>query len=318
VRDSQGPTVEDLRTLPMTPLLAAFRAREYHSKAFVPIRAAGEIVGVLIAGVRAETPPFDAQSLATLELVAEQAGLAITKDRLLRRVEAQVHELEEANRHKDDFLASLSHELRTPLNAILGFGELIEDGFITDPDELRDVARDIVGSGRLLLDQVNGLLDMARVSSGRMEIASEIVAIPTIIETCERVIAPLVAAKQQHLTFTLAPDLPPVTADSARLQQVLLNLLTNAHKFTPEGGAITVDAVSIAVRDTVIGIDPEHARVIFEPFRRVETGYARSQSGTGLGLALSKRLVELMGGTLTLESTPGAGSTFTVSLPAER
>jgi signal transduction histidine kinase len=144
------------------------------------------------------------------------------------------------------------------------------------------------------------------------------------METCERVIAPLVAAKQQHLTITIAPDLPPVSADSARLQQVLINLLTNAYKFTPEGGTITVDAtaaaehVSIAVRDTGIGIAPEHAKVIFEPFRRVETGYARSQSGTGLGLALSRRLVELMGGTLTLESAPEAGSTFTVSLPKAR
>jgi signal transduction histidine kinase len=304
------------------PLVAALEARDYHTIIFVPIHAAGEIVGLMAAAARAETPPFDAQSLATLELVAEQAGLAITKDRLLRRVEAQVRELEEANRHKDDFLASLSHELRTPLNAILGFGELIEDGYITDPDELREVARDIVSSGRLLLDQVNGLLDMARVSSGRMEIAREIIAIPTVVETCERVIAPLVAAKWQHLSITLAPGLPPVVGDGARLQQVLLNLLTNAHKFTPEQGAIAVDAtataetVSIAVRDTGIGIAPEHARVIFEPFRRVETGYARSQSGTGLGLALSRRLVELMGGTLTLESAPGQGSTFTVSLPA--
>jgi PAS domain S-box-containing protein len=322
VRETQGSTIEDLRTQPMTPLLAAFLARGYHSKAFVPIRAAGEIVGVLIAGARGGTAAFDAQSLATLELVAEQAGLAVTKDRLLRRVEAQVRELEAANRHKDDFLASLSHELRTPLNAILGFGELIEDGLISDPDELREVARDIVASGRLLLDQVNGLLDMARVSSGQMEIAREHVAISTVVEQCERVIAPLVAAKEQRLTVVLPPDLPPVIADEARLQQVLLNLLTNAHKFTPERGSIAVEAaadegtVRIAVRDTGIGVAPAHARLIFEPFRRVETGYARAQGGTGLGLALSRRLVELMGGALSLESAPGEGSTFTVSLPA--
>ena len=223
-----GPLIVPLAGIERVPLVAALVARDYHTLIFVPIHAAGEIVGLLAAAARAETPPFDPQSLATLALVAEQAGLAITKDRLLRRVEAQVHELEEANRHKDDFLASLSHELRTPLNAILGFGELIEDGFITDPDELHEVARDIVGSGRLLLDQVNGLLDMARVGSGRMEIAREIVAIPAIVEICERVIAPLVAAKKQRLIITLAPGLPPVMADSARLQQVLLNLLTNA------------------------------------------------------------------------------------------
>ena len=120
----------------------------------------------------------------------------------------------------------------------------------------------------------------------------------------------------------IPPGMPPARGDAARLNQVLLNLLTNAHKFTPEGGTITIavqamgETVSLTVQDTGIGIAPEHVAIVFEPFRRVETGYARSQSGTGLGLALSRRFVELMGGTLTLESTPGAGSTFTVTLAA--
>ena len=140
-------------------------------------------------------PPFDAQSLATLELVAEQAGLAITKEHLLRQVEAQVQELEEANRHKDDFLASLSHELRTPLNAILGFGRLIADGLIDDPEELREAAEDIVASGDLLLAQVNDLLDMARVGAGRMMVGPEAVDIGDVCRGCERVLSPLVAAQ---------------------------------------------------------------------------------------------------------------------------
>lgn len=320
VRETARSTVENLRTLPMTPLLAVSLARGYHSKAFVPIRAAGEIVGLLSAGVRAETPPFDAQALATLELVAEQAGLAITKDRLLRRVEAQVAQLEEANRHKDDFLASLSHELRTPLNAILGFGRLIADGLIEDPDELHESANDIVASGELLLAQVNDLLDMARVGAGQMVMARETVDLVQIVRSSERVVAPLVAAKRQRLAIHLPPGLPCARADAARLRQVLLNLLSNAHKFTPEGGEIAVsvsaagETLSIAVQDTGIGVAPEHAAAIFEPFRRVETGYARAQSGTGLGLALSRRPVELMGGTLTLDSAPDKGSTFTVTL----
>ncbi len=316
-----GPAILPLVGREPTPLNDALLARGYHTLLFAPIRAAGEVVGLLTAGGGAGSPPFDAQSLATLELVAEQAGLAITKDRLLRRVEAQVAQLEEANRHKDDFLASLSHELRTPLNAILGFGQLIEDGVITDADELRDVARDIVISGQLLLDQVNGLLDMARVGSGQMEVARDAVNLCLVIATCERIVAPLVAAKRQRLSVEMPPDPPSVLGDGARVQQVILNLLTNAHKFTPEGGAISVtvragnDTVAIAVRDTGIGVAPEHAAAIFEPFRRVETGYARAQAGTGLGLALSRRLVELMGGTLTLDSAPGNGSTFTVTLP---
>jgi signal transduction histidine kinase len=287
----------------------------------MPIRAEGAVVGVLVAGARAERPPFDAQSLTTLELVAEQAGLAITKDRLLRQVKAQVQELEAANRHKDDFLASLSHELRTPLNAILGFGRLIADGLIDDPEELREAAEDIVASGDLLLAQVNDLLDMARVGAGRMAVGAEAVDIADVCRGCERVLSPLVAAKRQQLTMVIPPETPLVRADAARLMQVVLNLLTNAHKFTPDGGSITVAVtasdgiVSLSVQDTGIGIAPEHAALIFEPFRRVDTGYARSQSGTGLGLALSRRLVELMGGTLTLDSGTGKGSTFTVTLP---
>ncbi len=321
-REGYAPVIESLHTLPMTPLLAACLARGYHSKVFVPIRAEGEVVGVLVAGARDTTPTFDAQSLTTLELVAEQAGLAITKDRLLRQVEAQVRELEEANRHKDDFLASLSHELRTPLNAILGFGRLIADGLIDDPNELNEAAQDIVASGDLLLAQVNDLLDMARVGAGRMVVGLDAVDIADVCRGCERVLSPLVAAKRQTLVIGVPPETPLVRADAARLAQVVLNLLTNAHKFTPKGGSIAVavtasDAtVSLTVRDTGIGIAPEYASLIFEPFRRVETGYARSQSGTGLGLALSRRLVELMGGTLTLDSVPGKGSAFTVTLPA--
>jgi PAS domain S-box-containing protein len=321
-RERYEPVIEDLATLPMTPLLDAFLARGYHSKAFMPIRAEGAVVGVLVAGARAETPPFDRQSLTTLELVAEQAGLAITKDRLLRQVKAQVQELEEANRHKDDFLASLSHELRTPLNAILGFGRLIADGLIDDPRELHEAAEDIVASGDLLLAQVNDLLDMARVGAGRMVVGAEAVDIADVCRSCERVLAPLIAAKRQELMIRIPPETPLVRGDAARLTQVVLNLLTNAHKFTPDGGSITVavsttgETVSLTVRDTGIGIAPEYAALIFEPFRRVETGYARSQSGTGLGLALSRRLVELMGGTLTLVSAPGTGSTFTVTLAA--
>jgi signal transduction histidine kinase len=168
---------------------------------------------------------------------------------------------------------------------------------------------------------VNDLLDMARVGAGRMALGTDMVDVADVVHGCERVLAPLVAAKGQELRVHIPQGTPPIRGDAARLKQVILNLLTNAHKFTPEGGTITVactvtgETVSLTVRDTGIGIAPEHAALVFEPFRRVETGYARSQSGTGLGLALSRRLVELMGGTLTVESAPGAGSIFTVMMP---
>ncbi len=321
----RAPLVVQIAGVPSSPLTDLICDHGYHSQAFVPIRAAGAIVGLLAAGARAAMPLLDTQSLATLELVAEQAGQAITKDRLLRQVRAQVVALEEANRHKDDFLASLSHELRTPLNAILGFGRLISDGLLRDADELHIAAEDIVTSGELLLTQVNDLLDMARVRAGQITAYWERVNVAECVRASERVLTPLVAAKKQHLVFSIPPTIPHVHADGARLQQVLINLLTNAHKFTPDDGEITVRAtydtdagiVSIAVGDTGIGIAPENAAIIFEPFRRVETGYARAQGGTGLGLALSRQLVELMDGTLTLDSTPGVGSVFTVMLKSE-
>jgi len=172
---------------------------------------------------------------------------------------------------------------------------------------------------------VNDLLDMARIEAGQMTVEWADVPLAPLIHACERVVAPLMTAKRQHFTLNFPEDnsLPPVRADAERLRQVLLNLLTNAYKFTPEDGCVTVTVtvapqgthVVLVVRDTGIGIAPEHAKLVFEPFRRVETGYARKQGGTGLGLALCRRFVELMGGTLALESAPNIGSAFTIVLP---
>lgn len=329
-RDGQGgiakPDTLDIFALTGDlPIITASRARGYHTYAYAPIFAGGEIVGALGAAARGTTAPFDAQALETLRLVAEQAGLAITNDRLLKQVEAQVQALEQASRHKDDFLASLSHELRTPLNAILGFGQMLADEQLTDPVDVQQAVDDIIVSGRLLLAQVNDLLDMARIEAGQMTVEWADVPLAPLLHACERVVAPLMAAKRQHFTlyFPEGNSLPPVRADAERLRQVLLNLLTNAYKFTPENGCITVTVtvaqqgthVALVVRDTGIGIAPEHAKIVFEPFRRVETGYARKQGGTGLGLALCRRFVGLMGGTLALESVPNIGSTFTIVLP---
>ncbi|MCA1723619.1 MAG: hypothetical protein LC748_05070 [Thermomicrobia bacterium] len=143
------------------------------------------------------------------------------------------------------------------------------------------------------------------------------------ISAIERMLAPLIAAKEQHLSLALPDDLPDVTADRDRLRQVLLNLLSNAHKFTPPGGMIALAAcrtgpatIAITIEDTGVGIAPEHQAIVFEAFQQVESGYTRTQQGTGLGLALTKQLVELMGGKITLKSALGVGSTFTLTLPA--
>jgi signal transduction histidine kinase len=230
-----------------------------------------------------------------------------------------------ANRHKSAFLANVSHELRTPLNAIIGFAQLLADRVIFSEDEQEMAYQDILESGKHLLMMVNNILDVARIEAGHQTL--ERVAFPLAPEVAaiERMLAPLIAAKGQQFSLTLPDTLPDVIADRDRLRQVLLNLLSNAHKFTPPGGAITLaatcigsDAVAITIEDTGIGIAPEHQAIVFEAFQQVESGYARTQQGTGLGLALTKQLVELMGGKITLQSALGVGSAFIVTLPATK
>jgi signal transduction histidine kinase len=230
-----------------------------------------------------------------------------------------------ANRHKSAFLANVSHELRTPLNAIIGFAQLLIDDVIPVEEERELAYQDILESGNHLLTMVNNILDVARIEAGQQSL--DLLALPLGPEVLavERMLAAMMASKRQRFSAAIPDDLPDVAADRDRLRQVLLNLLSNAHKFTPPGGAITLAArrsakgaemVAITVADTGIGIAPEHQAIVFEAFQQVESGYARAQQGTGLGLALTKQLVELMGGTITLESTPGVGSAFTVTLPA--
>ena len=170
---------------------------------------------------------------------------------------------------------------------------------------------------------VNDILDVARIEAGHQALDRTAFPLAPEIAAVERMLAPLIAAKTQRVSLAFPDDLPDVIADRDRLRQIVLNLLSNAHKFTPPGGSITLAAsrtgpgtVAITVADTGIGIAPEHQAIVFEAFQQVESGYARTQQGTGLGLALTKQLVELMGGTIALASALGVGSTFTVTLPA--
>jgi signal transduction histidine kinase len=186
------------------------------------------------------------------------------------------------------------------------------------------MAEDIVASGGLLLTQVNDLLDIVQLGTGRLTVTTETVDLTAVVHWCERAVRALMSSKALQFDLAIPDDLPPVRANTARLQQVLLNFLVNAYKFTPSGGTVTLGAraergaVAIAVRDTGIGIAPEHAARIFEPFERVESAEMPAQPGAGVGLAVARQLVALMGGAISLVSAVGAGSTFTVTLkPAE-
>ena len=269
--------------------------------------------------------PYTDEEFARAQLFARQAAASMERALFTAQLQEQNAALVAANRHKSAFLANVSHELRTPLNAIIGFAQLLADRVILSEDEQELAYQDILESGKHLLLMVNNILDVARIEAGHQTLDRVAFPLAPEVAAIERMLAPLIAVKGQQFVLTLPEALPDVIADRDRLRQVLLNLLSNAHKFTPPGGAITLtaacvgsEAVAITVDDTGIGIAPEHQAIVFEAFQQVESGYARSQQGTGLGLALTKQLVELMGGKITLRSTLGVGSAFTVTLPAVR
>lgn len=295
-------------------------AQWQHILAAAPIIIAGEHIATLYAAACGTQAPLDEASLATLTHAAASAERALVKARAYHDLMTRLDALEAESRQKDDFLATISHELRTPLTAILGFAHIIVENDALGAARRRGMAADIVASGGLLLTQVNDLLDIVQLGAGRLTVAPEIVDLTTVIRWCARTVRALMHSKNLQFALTIPANLPSVRANTARVQQVLLNFLVNAYKFTPAGGMVTLEAravgerVAIAVRDTGIGIAPEDAARIFEPFARIETDATRTQSGAGVGLAVARQLVEMMDGTITLDSTPGVGSTFTVML----
>ena len=233
--------------------------------------------------------------------------------------------LAEASKAKSDFLANVSHELRTPLNAIIGFSELIRDAAFGPLDaRYREYGGDINDSGRHLLNLINDILDISKIENGRLELRNEIVSIDEAIAQCRRIIEPMARTAGVALAIELAPLLPLLHSDQVRFQQILLNLMSNAVKFTPAGGRVTVSAAVeagsavIAVADTGIGMSEKDIAIALEPFRQIDGTLSRRFTGTGLGLPLAKALVELHGGRLDIASTPGAGTMVRVCLPAAR
>ncbi|MGO8914543.1 MAG: sensor histidine kinase [Stellaceae bacterium] len=236
-------------------------------------------------------------------------------------------EAETANRAKSSFLANMSHELRTPLNAIIGFSEVLHSQLFGPEagQRYREYATYINASGQHLLRLVNEVLDLSKLAAGQLELAESLVDVKSLLHDCVDLV--LAQARQKSVTIAtnLPADLPQVMAGELRLKQVLVNLLSNAVKFSPDGGAITVAArlldtgdLAVTVADRGIGMKPQDIPVALEPFRQVDHALSRSYEGTGLGLPLAKMLVEKHGGTLTLESALGIGTTVTVTLPRSR
>ncbi len=233
--------------------------------------------------------------------------------------------LNEANRVKSEFLANVSHELRTPLTSIIGFAELLREGPGANGDERTTrFSENIVISGRILLEIINDLLDLAKIEAGKVELKLESVNIRQICSTLLDFMRPQADKKSIRLDYDQREALPAIMTDAGRLRQILFNFLSNAIKFTPEGGMVLlrselVDSghVRISVRDTGPGISAEHQALIFEKFRQIDQSATRQHAGTGLGLAISRELTLLLGGQIGLDSQLGLGSTFWVVLPLE-
>jgi protein-histidine pros-kinase len=230
-------------------------------------------------------------------------------------------ELQVATRHKSEFLANMSHELRTPLNAILGFSELLLDDTTGkyDSSKRHKFLDEISKSGRHLLALINDILDLSKVEAGRMTLEIETVSISSAVDDVLNTIEPLAAKK--HLVVSTDADAGQIEADAGKLKQMLLNLASNAVKFTPEGGLVTIkarrlaEAVEISVADTGIGIASSDLERLFTEFQQLDSGASRRQEGTGLGLALTQRLAALHGGSVGVVSELGKGSVFTIRLP---
>ncbi|MET0398011.1 MAG: GAF domain-containing sensor histidine kinase [Longimicrobiaceae bacterium] len=292
------------------------------SAAFVPLVAAGETVGVISFGFGAPRA-FSPEERAFLLALGRQAALAVERARLFEAERAARAEAERANRAKSEFLAVMSHELRTPLNAIGGYAELMEMGIRGPITPLqREDLRRIQQSQRHLLGLINEVLNYARLETGTVRYEVAEVRLRDALAAAEALVAPQAQANDLALSVGTCPPELAVRADAEKLRQVLVNLLSNAVKFTARGGRIDLacsasgDRVQVQVRDTGIGIPPDQLDGIFEPFVQVRADLTRTAEGTGLGLAISRDLARGMGGDLTAESTPGVGSTFTLTLPA--
>jgi signal transduction histidine kinase len=294
---------------------------DHRSVLVIPLIREGQPFGTILLR-RKDVRPFSDREIALLRTFGDQAAIAIENVRLFNEIQEKSRLLEVANKHKSEFLANMSHELRTPLNAIIGFSEVLLERLFGDLNAKQDdYLKDIHSSGRHLLSLINDILDLSKIEAGRMELERSSFDLASAVSDALTLIRERAQSHHIALAQQIDPSLGAVFADERKFKQILVNLLSNAVKFTPDGGRIEVTArradghAEIAVHDTGIGIAPQDQDTVFEEFRQVGRDYTKKQEGTGLGLALTRRFVELHGGRIRLESEPGNGSTFTFTIP---
>jgi signal transduction histidine kinase len=286
----------------------------------VPLVREQRLLGGLVI-LRREPGAFATDVVGVLQTFATQSVLAIQNARLFRELADKSRQLEAASRHKSEFLANMSHELRTPLNAVIGFSEVLTERMFGELNEKQDeYLKDIHASGQHLLSLINDILDLSKIEAGKMDLELSEFDLAMTIDNALMLVRERAARRSITLNTAVDERVGQVQADERKIRQVLLNLLSNAIKFTPEGGRIHVEArsvnesIEVSVTDTGVGIAPEDQEAVFEEFRQVGTADKKVE-GTGLGLALSRKFIELHGGTIWSESQVGEGSTFTFTVP---
>ena len=288
----------------------------------IPLMSDVGTIGCLLLR-RTVVEPFSDKQIALLQTFADQAVIAIENVRLFDEIQDKSRQLAEASQHKSQFLANMSHELRTPLNAIIGVSEMLREDAEALNQDLEPLDR-VLGAGRHLLALINDILDLSKIEAGRMELNLDTFALPPLIDGVVKTIEPLAAKNGNQVAVHCDVAIGTMHADQMRLRQALLNLMSNANKFT-DRGTISIDAcqgqengrgwITLTVADTGIGITAEQMGKLFQEFSQASSTTASKYGGTGLGLVISKRFCQMMGGDITVESEPGRGSTFTIRVP---
>ena len=320
VLDGKIVHVEDVRADPDYAVLD--HGFDIRTVLGVPLLREGTPIGVIILQ-RSVVRPFTDKQIELVTTFADQAVIAIENVRLFDEIQDKSRQLAEASQHKSQFLANMSHELRTPLNAIIGVSEMLREDAEALKQDTEPLDR-VLGAGRHLLALINDILDLSKIEAGRMELHLESFAVAPLIDDVVKTIEPLAAKNANQVAVHCDAAIGTLHGDQMRLRQALLNLMSNANKFT-DHGTITIEArqgqengrdwVTIAVADTGIGMTPEQMGKLFQEFSQASSTTASKYGGTGLGLAISRRFCQMMGGDITVESEPGAGSTFTIRLP---